>query len=111
MKRSGNITLMAMGVASFAASFVAGNAVLNWMSPPAAKNCTTQANGQQVCGTSRSFFSHHFTWSSSGISDDRSAPKAQLASTGATAKSFAPATTTRGGFGASAASMHASAGA
>jgi hypothetical protein len=117
MKRSSNIALVAMGTASFVASFVAGNAVLNWMGPSTTNQvCTTLADGTKSCRNTTpraSSFTYYITRPFYyGTSEDRSAPKAAFANTGATTKTAVSATTTRGGFGtiASAASAHASAG-
>lgn len=54
-KRSSYVALALMGTASFAASFAAGNAFLNWKSPirPAAaaaeQNCVGKADESQTC--------------------------------------------------------------
>ena len=115
MKRSSHITLVAMGAASFVASFVAGNAVLNWMTPPTNQACTTLADGTKSCRNTTpraSSFTYYMTRPFYSSSDERTTPKASLSNSGATAKAALPAATTRGGFGAtaSAASSHASVG-
>jgi hypothetical protein len=114
MKRSSSITLVAMGAASFVASFVAGNAVLNWMTPSTKQVCTTLADGTKSCRnttTRASSFTYYITRPFYyGTAEDRTTPKAQFANTSATSRTGAPATTTRGGFGSIAGQAHASAG-
>ncbi len=66
MKRSGQVGLVVMGGAAFAATFAAGMAYFAWQKPShaaqpvqtvtAAQNCTTRADGTQNCQPARRGF-------------------------------------------------------
>lgn len=76
-KRSGYVALALMATASFAASFAAGSALLNWnsfgwsKSAAARQSCTTKADGSQTCRrTDSGWRSRIFYYVSWGGSDD-----------------------------------------
>jgi hypothetical protein len=122
MKRSGNVSLMLMGGAAFAATFGAGMAYFAWQKPShaatqqaqSAQSCVP-APGKQTCEPERRGSSYHIYphygwswWPSWGSSETRTR---QVALTGGSASS-APSTasgTARNGFG-STGSFHISAG-
>jgi hypothetical protein len=122
MKRSGNVGLVLMGGAVFAATFAAGTAYFAWQKPshaaqpqaaaaaaPAAQTCTTRPDGTQNCQPARRGFAYYlfpsFSYgsSASASSAPESKPRTQSAALTSNARAYSPAVdssgTTRGGFG------------
>jgi len=126
MKRSGNVGLVLMGGAVFAATFAAGTAYFAWQKPshaaqpqaaaagPPAQNCTTRPDGTQNCQSARRGFAYYlfpsFSYGSSASASSAPDPKArtQTAALTSNSRAFSPAMdssrTTRGGFGTTASS-------
>jgi hypothetical protein len=123
MKRSGNVGLVLMGGAVFAATFAAGTAYLAWQKPShaaqpqaaaaavaaSAQNCTTRPDGTRNCEPARRSFAYYL-FPSFGSSSASSAPDAkgrtQTAALTNNSRTYGPAVdtsgTTRGGFGSTA---------
>ena len=119
MKRSGNVGLVVMGGAAFAATFAAGMTYFAWQKPShaaqpqmaaAAQNCTTRPDGTQSCQPAQRGFMYYLIprfgyGSSSTASAPVSQPKPASQSAALTGNSRAytpaatPSGTTRGGFG------------
>jgi hypothetical protein len=116
MKRSGNVGLVLMGGAAFAATFAGGMAYLAWQKPshaapsassPAAQaQCTPRPDGTQNCQPVRRSFTHYLLphYFSGGSSSSVSAESKPMQSAALTSnsRSYAPAAgngTVRGGFG------------
>jgi len=126
MKRSGNVGLMLMGGAVFAATFAAGTAYFAWQKPshaaqpqaaaaaPPAQTCTTRPDGTQNCQPARRGFAYYlfpsFSYGSSASASSAADPKARTQSAALTSNSraYTPAVdssgATRGGFGSTASS-------
>jgi hypothetical protein len=115
IKRSSNISLIVMGALAFTASFAGGSAYMGWQQPTQTQNCTTAADGKQVCPTRRSWIYlpafHYWGWGP-GERSASAAPRTQSTNTNARLATGAPLMnasggtravegTTRGGFGAS----------
>jgi hypothetical protein len=119
MKRSGNVGLVLMGGAVFAATFAAGSAYLAWQKPShaaqpqtaaaaaaaPAQNCTTRPDGTRNCEPARRSFAYYL-FPSFGSSSASSAPdpkaRTQTAALTSNSRTYSPAIesgTTRGGFG------------
>jgi hypothetical protein len=117
MKRSGNVGLVLMGGAAFAATFAAGMTYFAWQKPghaaegqsaAAAQNCVTRPDVTQNCEPVRRGFAYYlvpsfFHGSSTASSASASAGTTQSAALTGNSRSFTPAAspsgTTRGGFG------------
>jgi hypothetical protein len=118
MKRSGNVGLVLMGGAAFAATFAAGMAYFAWQKPghaaqpqaaAAAQNCTTGPDGTQTCQTQRRSFAYYllpsFSFGSSRNASSAPDPrqKTQSAALTNSSRAYTPAPNTsgtvRGGFG------------
>jgi hypothetical protein len=126
MKRSGNVGLVMMGGAAFAATFAAGTAYFAWQKPshaaqpeaaaaaaPAApaQNCTTRPDGTQNCQPARRGFAYYlfpsFSYGSSASASSApdQKPRTQTAALTSNSRAYSPAVdsgTTRGGFGSTA---------
>lgn len=122
MKRSGQVGLVVMGGAAFAATFAAGMAYFAWQKPshaaqPAqtvttAQNCTTRPDGTQNCDPARRGFFYYmmprfaYGGTSTASSAPEAKPRAQSAALTSNSRAYTPAATpsatTRGGFGATA---------
>ncbi|MEA2875426.1 MAG: hypothetical protein QOF14_622 [Hyphomicrobiales bacterium] len=121
MKRSGNVGLVLMGGAVFAATFAAGTAYFAWQKPShaaqpqtaaaPAQTCTTRPDGTQNCQPARRSFAYYlfpsFSYGSSASANSAPDPKAktQTAALTSNARAYSPAVdtaTTRGGFGSTA---------
>ena len=120
MKRSGQVGLVLMGAAAFAATFAGGMAYFAWQRPSqaaqeqtaaSAQNCTTRPDGTQNCQPARRGFAYYlfpsFSYGSSagasGAAEPR--PKSQSAALSNNARSYSPSVaggTSRGGFGSTA---------
>ena len=116
MKRSGNVGLVLMGGAVFAATFAAGTAYFAWQKPShaaqpqaaaaPAQTCTTRPDGTQNCQPARRSFAYYL-FPSFGSSSASSAPdpkaRTQSAALTSNSRAYSPAVdssaTTRGGFG------------
>ena len=117
MKRSGNVGLVLMGGAVFAATFAAGTAYFAWQKPShaaqpqaaaaAAQTCTTRPDGTQNCQPARRGFAYYLFPSFGSSASVSSAPdqkaRTQSAALTSTSRTYSPAVdssaTTRGGFG------------
>ncbi|MEA2870935.1 MAG: hypothetical protein QOH67_911 [Hyphomicrobiales bacterium] len=122
MKRSGNVGLVLMGGAAFAATFAAGMAYFAWQKPShaaqpqaaaaaaaAAQSCTARPDGTQNCQPARRSFAYYLfpSFSNGSSASAASAPdpkvRTQSAALTSNARAYAPAvdssSTTRGGFG------------
>lgn len=117
MKRSGNVGLVVMGGAAFAATFAAGMAYFAWQKPShaaspqaaaSAQNCTTRPDGTQSCQQRQRSFVYYLiprfsSGSSWGWGGDREPRRSHSAALTNSSRSYTPATnassTTRGGFG------------
>jgi hypothetical protein len=118
MKRSGNVGLVLMGGAAFAATFAAGMAYFAWQKPShaaqpqaaaPAQNCTTRPDGTQNCQPARRGFAYYlfpsFSYgsSASASSAPESKPRTQSAALTSNSRAYSPVAnssgTTRGGFG------------
>jgi hypothetical protein len=118
MKRSGQVGLVLMGGAAFAATFAAGLAYFAWQKPShaaqpqaaaPAQNCTTRPDGTQNCQPARRGFAYYlfpsFSYGSSASASSAPDPKARTQSAALTSspRASSPAvdssSTTRGGFG------------
>jgi hypothetical protein len=119
MKRSGNVGLVLMGGAAFAATFAAGTAYFAWQKPShaaqpqaaaAAQSCTARSDGTQNCQPARRGFAYYLFPSFGSSASASSAPdpkaKTQTAALTGNARAYSPAVdssaTTRGGFGSTA---------
>ena len=119
MKRSGQVGLVLMGAAAFAATFVGGMAYFAWQKPSHAaqaqtatsgQNCTPGADGTQNCQQRRGFAYFFYPrwvtgWSSGPSSSSEPRPKSQSAALSNSSRSYAPpasGNTSRGGFGSTA---------
>jgi len=120
MKRSGQVGLVLMGAAAFAATFAGGMAYFAWQKPShatqaqtaaPAQNCTTRPDGTQNCQSARRGFAYYlfpsFSYGSSanGSSASSSKPRAQSAALSNNSRSYSPSAssgTSRGGFGSTA---------
>jgi hypothetical protein len=118
MKRSGNVGLVLMGGAVFAATFAAGTAYFAWQRPShaaeatKAETCTARPDGTQTCEPTRRGFAYYLlprsSWSWGwGTSYE---PRRQEAALTNSSRSYVPTTSTvpagavveRSGFGSSA---------
>jgi len=124
MKRSGDVGLVVMGAAGFAATFAGGLAYSAWQKPSqavgtqSAQNCAQDSDGAQNCQPERRSMAYYFyprfvhgwSWGGSSLAE----PTTRSAALSGNSRSYAPAdgTTVRGGFGstASSASYRVSAG-
>jgi len=114
MKRSGNVGLVVMGAAAFAATFAGGMAYFAWQKPShaagaqAAQSCAQRSDGTQDCQPERRGYAYYFyprwvsgwSWGASSSSEPRSKP--QTAALSNNLRSYSPSVdsgTTRGGFG------------
>ena len=122
MKRSGNVGLMLMGGAAFAATFAGGMTYLAWQKPShaasaqaaAAQTCTTRPDGTQNCQPARRGFAYYlfptFAYGSSASASSSTPdpkPRTQSAALTSNSRAYTPAVdsgTTRGGFGSTASS-------
>ena len=119
MKRSGNVGLVLMGGAAFAATFAAGTAYFAWQKPShaaqpqaaaSAQTCTARPDGTQNCQPARRGFSYYLfpSFGSSASASSAPDPKTRMQSAALTgnARAYGPAVdssaTTRGGFGSTA---------
>ena len=121
MKRSGNVGLVLMGGAAFAATFAAGTAYFAWQKPShaaqpqaaaSAQTCTARPDGTQNCQPARRGFAYYlfpsFSYGSSASAASAPDPKTRMQSAALTgnARAYGPAVdssaTTRGGFGSTA---------
>lgn len=122
MKRSGNVGLVLMGAAAFAATFAVGTAYVAWSKPAGAapstalaqpQSCATRPDGSQDCPPrSRSFSyyffpSHGFGWWSWGRSADAGTRPQAVALTNSGSRPYAAVPganteTVRSGFGSTA---------
>ena len=120
MKRSGQVGLVLMGAAAFAATFAGGMAYFGWQKQShaaqpqsaASQTCTPRADGTQNCQAQRRGFAFYLypTWgsSSSAATTPASRPQAQTAALSNNSRAYAPSSpaagsnTTRGGFGSTA---------
>jgi hypothetical protein len=109
MKRSGNVGLVLMGGAAFAATFAAGMAYFAWQKPShaaaqPAQSCVPQP-GAQNCEPVRRGYAYYFYPRSYGWSwgwGTSSEPRRQEAALSSNSRSYAPAAnsgTVRSGFG------------
>ena len=118
MKRSGNVGLVLMGGAAFAATFAAGMAYFAWQKPShaataqPAQSCTPQP-GTESCEPVRRGFAYYFyprwTWSPGWGWGNSYEPKRQEAALTNNSRSYVPASSKiaggsveRSGFGSSA---------
>ena len=116
MKRSGNVGLVLMGGAAFAATFAAGMTYFSWkpshaaeaQTAASAQNCTTRPDGTQSCEPVRRGFAYYlvpsfFHGSSTASSASTPSRTSQSAALTGNSRSFTPAVSpsgiTRGGFG------------
>ena len=121
MKRSGQVGLVLMGAAAFAATFAGGMAYFGWQKPShaaqpqsaASQTCTTRPDGTQNCQPQRRGFSFFLypTWGSSSKAAAAPAlrPQAHTAALSNNSRAYSPSSpaassTTRGGFGSTASS-------
>lgn len=120
MKRSGNVGLVLMGAATFAATFAAGTAYLVWSKPAGAvqanalaqpQSCMTRPDGSQDCQPrprSYSYYvfpSHGYGWWGWSRSADATARPQVAALTSTSSRAYVPAPSTdtvRSGFGSTA---------
>jgi len=119
MKRSGQVGLVLMGAAAFAATFAGGMAYFAWQKPshaaPAqtaasAQNCTPRPDGTQNCQQRRGYAYYFYPrwvsgWSWGASSSPEARPKSQSAALSNNARSYSPSAssgTSRGGFGSTA---------
>src|SRR5688572_29324949 len=111
MKRSGNVGLVLMGGAAFAATFAAGMAYFAWQKPSHAaqsqaaastQNCTTRPDGTQNCQPVRRGFAYYlfptFSYGSSASASSASAaqPRGQSAALTSNSRAYTPAATPSG---------------
>jgi len=116
MKRSGNVGLVLMGAAAFAATFAGGMAYFAWQRPSHAaqvqsaadQNCPRPPDGTQNCQPQRRGYAYYFyprwvsgwSWGASSSPEPRSKP--QTAALSNNPRSYSPSVdsgTVRGGFG------------
>jgi len=123
MKRSGNVGLVLMGGAAFAATFAAGMTYFAWQKPSHAatvqsqtvadQNCAARLDDPQTCEPVRRGFAYYFyprwTWSSGWGWGNSYEPKRQEAALTNNSRSYVPASSKiagsgveRAGFGSSA---------
>jgi hypothetical protein len=122
MKRSGNVGLVVMGAAAFAATFGGGMAYFAWQKPSHAaaaqtagdQTCTSRQDGTQNCQPPRRSFAYYLfpsfaygsSASASGASEAK--PRAEPAAFASNSRTYSPAgnspAVTRGGFGSTASS-------
>jgi hypothetical protein len=122
MKRSGQVGLVLMGAATFAATFAGGMAYFAWQKPSHAaqaqpvtdqQSCTPRADGTRPCEPQRRSFTYYFYprwvhgWSWGWGSSSQHYSQTQTAALSNNSRSYTPAAgsnTTRGGFGSTAGS-------
>lgn len=117
MKRSGNVSLVLMGAATFAATFAAGTAYMAWSKPAGAgqsvaQTCTTRADGSQDCQPRPRSYSYYLFpshgWWSWGRSADTARPQSAALTNSNSVRTYSavPASSTaRSGFGSTARSF------
>ena len=113
MKRSGNVGLVLMGAAAFAATFAGGIAYFAWQKPSHAagaervQSCAQRPDGTQNCEPERRGYAYYFypRWVSGwswGASSSPERSKPQTAALSNNPRSYSPSAesgTVRGGFG------------
>jgi hypothetical protein len=117
MKRSGNVGLVLMGAAAFAATFAGGMAYFGWQKPshaatvPTAQSCPQRADGTQNCQPERRGYAYYFYprwmpgWSWGWNSSPEPSSNTRSVALSNNSRSYTPSAdggTVRGGFGSTA---------